>query len=336
MLTPKTMLADETVLTDDMMLTAEPLKVLLIEDDEDDFLLTRELLSEVGGRKVDLRWEATYQDALRAIERGGYDVCLVDYGLGERTGLDLLREAGSAQCSPPMIMLTSHNNYDLDAAAMRAGAADYLVKGLVNTSIIERSIRYALQRSNQFERLRGLANRDELTGLYNRRALDGLLQDEASRHERYGRPFSLVMLDVDYFKAVNDSYGHPVGDEVLRWLARLVRDCVRAIDMPARYGGEELAVVLPEMDSGLALKVAERLRLRVAARPFSFGSARRKTQLPVTVSLGVAALPDDAVTAATLVAAADRALYAAKRGGRNRSIRFRDLPLRAGQTPEVS
>ena len=313
-------------------MTAEPLKVLLVEDDEDDFLLARGLLSEVGGRKVDLRWAASYQEALRAIESGGHDVCLVDYRLGERTGLELLREAGCADYKAPIIMLTSQNDYDLDAEAMRAGAADYLVKGRVDTSIIERSIRYALQRSSQFERLRSLANRDELTGLYNRRALDGLLREEVSRHERYGRPFSLVMLDVDYFKAINDSYGHPVGDEVLRWLAQLVRDCVRAVDMPARYGGEELAVVLPEMDSGLALKVAERLRLRVAARPFSFGSARRQTQLSVTVSLGVAALPDDAATAASLVAAADRALYAAKRGGRNRSARFRDLPERAGQT----
>ena len=314
------------------MSTAEPLKVLLVEDDEDDFQLARGLLSEVGGRKVDLRWAAGYQEALRAIESGGYDVCLVDYRLGERTGLKLLREAGCADCKAPMIMLTSQNDYDLDAEAMRACAADYLVKGRVDTSTIERSIRYALQRSSQFERLRGLANRDELTGLYNRRALDGLLREEVSRHERYGRPFSLVMLDVDYFKAINDSYGHPVGDEVLRWLARVVRDCVRAVDMPARYGGEELAVVLPEMDSGLALKVAERLRLRVAAHPFSFGSARRQTQLSVTVSLGVAALPDDAASAASLVAAADRALYAAKRGGRNRSVRFRDLPERAGQT----
>jgi len=313
-------------------MTAEPLKVLLVEDDEDDFLLARGLLSEVGGRKVDLRWAASYQEALRAIESGDHDVCLVDYRLGERTGLELLREAGCADYKAPMIMLTSQNDYDLDAEAMRAGAADYLVKGRVDTSIIERSIRYALQRSSQFERLRSLANRDELTGLYNRRALDGLLREEVSRHERYGRPFSLVMLDVDYFKAINDSYGHPVGDEVLRWLARLVRDCVRAVDMPARYGGEELAVVLPEMDSGLALKVAERLRLRVAARPFSFGSARRQTQLSVTLSLGVAALPDDAPTVASLIAAADRALYAAKRGGRNRSARFRDLPERAGQT----
>lgn len=313
-------------------MTAEPLKVLLVEDDEDDFQLARGLLSEVGGRKVDLRWAASYQEALRAIESGGHDVCLVDYRLGERTGLELLREAGCADRNAPMIMLTSQNDYDLDAEAMRAGAADYLVKGRVDTSTIERSIRYALQRSSQFERLRGLADRDELTGLYNRRSLDGLLREEVSRHERYGRPFSLMMLDVDYFKAVNDSYGHPVGDEALRWLARLVRDCVRAVDMPARYGGEELAVVLPEMNSGLALKAAERLRLRVAASPFSFGSARRQTQLPVTVSLGVAALPDDAATADSLVAAADRALYAAKRGGRNRSVRFRDLPEPTGQT----
>lgn len=306
----------------------EPIKVLLVEDDEDDYILARGLLAEIEGREVDLEWVANYQDALRAIESGGHDVCLVDYRLGERTGLELLREAADAHCKVPMIMFTGQRAQEIDNEALQAGAADYLVKSEVTTQRIERSIRYALRRSGEIERLRNLASHDELTGLYNRRGMSRLLQEEAGRFSRYGRPVSLVLLDVDYFKIINDSYGHPAGDEVLRLLAEVVRETVRAVDLPARYGGEELAVILPEMDSGRALQMAERLRLRVAARPFCVVSSETVTlHIPVTISLGVAALPGDALTAEDLIAAADRGLYAAKRGGRNRSVRSCEVPL---------
>lgn len=307
-------------------MSAEPLRVLLVEDDEDDFVLTTSLLSEIENQKVDVEWAATYVDALSALGKGGHDVCLVDYDLGERTGLELLREAAAVYPSVPMIMLTGQGGYEVDAEAMRAGAADYLVKDEVSTPTLERSLRYAIQHSRLVESLRRLASRDELTGLYNRRAMGELLAEEADRHRRYGRPAALVMLDVDYFKSVNDSYGHPLGDEVLRWLAQLVRDTVRTADIPARYGGEELAVILPEMNSLQALGMAERLRRRVAARPFeSRGRDGLPVRVPVTVSLGVAALPEDALGAEALLAAADEGLYAAKRGGRNRAVRFGDL-----------
>lgn len=307
-------------------MSAEPLRVLLVEDDEDDFVLTRSLLSEIGNQKVNVEWAPTYLDALSALGKGGHDVCLVDYHLGERTGLELLREAAAVNPAVPMIMLTGRGEYEVDAEAMQAGAADYLVKDEVSTPTLERSLRYAIRHSRLVEGLRRLTRRDELTGLYNRRALDELLREEADRHLRYGRPAALVMLDVDHFKSVNDSYGHPFGDEVLRWLSQLVRDTVRTADIPARYGGEELAVILPEMNSLQALSMGERLRRRVAARPFeSRGRNGQPARVRVTISLGVAALPDDALGAAALVSAADEALYAAKRGGRDRAVRFGDL-----------
>jgi diguanylate cyclase (GGDEF)-like protein len=316
--------------------SAESIKILLVEDDEDDFILARSLLNRIDGRKVELEWVANYQDALRAIERGSHDVYLVDYFLGERNGLELLREAMDDHCTAPMIMFTSHTEYAIDTEAMKAGAADYLIKGQVNAHLMERCIRYALERARLIETLRNMASHDELTGLYNRRAFNRLLKEEADRYQRYDRPSSLLMLDVDNFKAINDSYGHLVGDDVLRWLAGVVRESVRIVDMPARFGGEELAVILPEMNSQQALKLAERLRRCVASRPFSFCQGGRSTQLPVTISLGVAALPADATTADNLIASADRGLYAAKRGGRNRAIRFCDLPEQLEATEVTS
>jgi diguanylate cyclase len=307
-------------------MSAEPLRVLLVEDDEDDYVLTSSLLSEIESQKVELEWAASYHDALLALRKRRHDVCLVDYYLGERTGLELLREAAEVSSSAPMIMLTSHSGYDVDAEAMRAGAAGYLVKNQINRQTLERSIRYAVEHSRLVVNLRKLASHDELTGLYNRRAMDDLLKEETDRHQRYGRPAALVMLDVDHFKSINDSYGHLVGDDVLRWLAQLLRDTIRTADIPARYGGEELAIILPEVNSRQALGMAERVRGRVAACPFtSRGRDGSAIQIPITVSLGVASLPDDALSAAALIAAADRGLYAAKHGGRNRAVRFCDV-----------
>jgi diguanylate cyclase (GGDEF)-like protein len=305
---------------------AEPLRVLLVEDDEDDFVLTTGLLSGIENQQVSVEWVTSYGDALSALGKGAHDVCLVDYNLGERTGLELLREAAAVNSSVPMIILTGRGGYEVDAEAMKAGAADYLVKNEVSTPTLERSLRYAIQHSRLVEGLRKLASRDELTGLYNRRAMGEMLKEEADRHRRYGRPAALVLLDVDHFKSINDSFGHPAGDEVLRWLAQLVRDTIRTADIPSRYGGEELAIILPEMNSLQALGMAERLRRRVAACPFeSRGRDGRALRIPVTISLGVAGLPDDALDADALVAAADEGLYAAKRGGRNRAVRFGDL-----------
>lgn len=305
---------------------AQPLKVLLVEDDEDDFVITSNLLSEIPGRQVDLKWVATYADALREMESGKHDICLVDYALGERNGLELLHEAVEVNCVAPMIMLTGHNGYDIDTQAMKAGAADYLVKTQINTLLLERSIRHALQRSEIIENLRKLASHDELTGLHNRRAMDSLLQEVTDRHQRYNRPAALVMLDVDNFKGINDSYGHLIGDEVLRWLGQLLRETARSVDLLARYGGEELAIILPEMNSRQALGMAERVRRRVGIHPFVFRQRDGQTvQIPITVSLGVAEMPEDALTGDALIAAADQALYAAKRRGRNCTVEFREL-----------
>ena len=163
-------------------------------------------------------------------------------------------------------------------------------------------------------RLYTLAVTDELTGLYAHRFFQQALAREADRYRRYGRCVSLLMLDVDELKHVNDEHGHPAGDRCLREVASVVRRCVRDVDVACRYGGEEFAVILSETDARSAAAVAERIRAEVEAE--SFATDRWPAQ--VTVSIGVAACPDDATTAEELLDAADRALYAAKRAGKNR------------------
>ena len=168
-----------------------------------------------------------------------------------------------------------------------------------------------------------LATRDGLTGLYNHRTFYKLLEDELARAQRFNRPLSLLLFDIDHFKRVNDTHGHLAGDAVLRDLGELLRRHARAIDRVCRYGGEEVTVILPESDLEAAVRFAERLRAAVEAQPFDVDAG---APLHMTVSIGVASWPAQAASAQTLVAAADAAMYAAKQSGRNRVVRYEPAP----------
>lgn len=165
------------------------------------------------------------------------------------------------------------------------------------------------------EALSELATRDGLTGLLNHREFVRLLSEELERARRYDRPCSLLLIDVDHFKAINDNWGHPAGDIVLRQIAGRIADAIRPADRAARYGGEEFAVLLPETGRESAMSLAERIRSAVASAPMPVSA---DAAVPVTVSIGLAAYPADGSDGGALIARADAGLYAAKRDGRNR------------------
>ncbi len=175
----------------------------------------------------------------------------------------------------------------------------------------------AIENVELHDLLRRQATEDELTGLANHRRFQEVLADEAARAGRTGQPLSLVLLDIDDFKAVNDQFGHQEGDAVLRAVGRAVRGACRRTDEPARYGGEELAVVLPDTDGEGAYVLAEELRSVVGRLHLQPDGPAR----PVTVSVGVATLAGDTQTPRGLISAADAALYDAKRTGKNRTVR---------------
>jgi diguanylate cyclase (GGDEF)-like protein len=164
------------------------------------------------------------------------------------------------------------------------------------------------------EQVQKMADTDALTGLANRRTFARTLEREVARAARRGEPLSLAMIDIDHFKTINDKHGHPAGDEVLRRIARALKEECRAFDTPARFGGEEFAVVLPACNSKESISVAERLRL---------GMARIGMDFPVTASAGVATFPTHAADAESLVRAADSALYESKETGRDQTTRSR-------------
>jgi diguanylate cyclase (GGDEF)-like protein len=297
-------------------------KILLIDDDRLQFRLTQANFNNFQGERYELEWAATYEEGLAKLLAGGHAACLLDYQLGERDGLQLIREAVTQGCRTPIVFLTAETAERVDVAAMDAGALDYLVKGEITPRALERSLRYALKLGDTLEALRRLATRDQLTGLLNRREFDRILAEEEERVRRFGHPLALVMIDVDHFKSVNDTHGHPVGDAVLREVARRVAGMLRSVDRVARFGGEEFALILMQTDRTAAMEVARRVCEIVEHEPVLVGE---NVALNVTVSAGVAISPVDGKSGAALVAAADKALYAAKTRGRNRAVDFTEL-----------
>jgi diguanylate cyclase (GGDEF)-like protein len=170
----------------------------------------------------------------------------------------------------------------------------------------------ALENARLYEDARKLADRDPLTGFYNHRFLHERLGEEVVRTQRARRPLSVLMLDLDDFKLVNDTFGHLFGDRVLTWTAELIRSTLRASDIPARYGGDEFAIILPETDGDEARAAAE--RILDAFREHSFQGEQRGP-VPIGASIGVATYPADGRTATDLISAADQALYRVKRDG---------------------
>jgi diguanylate cyclase (GGDEF)-like protein len=164
------------------------------------------------------------------------------------------------------------------------------------------------------EILREQSTHDALTGLYNRRYLEQTMDRELISAKRHGHFVSVIMGDLDHFKAVNDRYGHLAGDEVLRAFGDLLKRQVRASDIFCRYGGEEFLLVLPQISTEVAFKRAEQLRSEMAAAPVPYGTSL----IAVTASFGIATFPRDGQTSEEVIAAADSALYAAKGAGRNR------------------
>jgi diguanylate cyclase (GGDEF)-like protein len=170
----------------------------------------------------------------------------------------------------------------------------------------------ALENARLYEEARKLADRDTLTGYYNHRFLHERLGEEVIRAQRGRQPLSVLMLDLDDFKLVNDTFGHLFGDRVLTWTAELIRSTLRGSDIPARYGGDEFAIILPETDADEARRAAERILGAFRERPFV---GEQRGPVPIGASIGMATFPADGRTGTDLIASADQALYHVKRGG---------------------
>lgn len=284
-------------------------RILLIEDDEDDFILARDLLREIFRSRLQLDWLSDWDEALEAIAGARHDVYIVDYRLGARNGVDLVREATSLGSRAPFILLTGQGSRSIDLEAMRVGATDYLVKGEITTPLLDRSIRYAIERHRAERRLVELAQIDQLTGVANRYLFRDFLDKQIARAERYSGAVGLLLIDLDRFKSINDTYGHSAGDAVLRTVAERLQRSVRQTDLVARLGGDEFTVVMGDIATHSFLQGTVDRVLDILAEPILCDGIA----LDVGASIGVAIYPEDGESVDTLIASADLAMYTAKR-----------------------
>lgn len=293
-------------------------KVLAIDDSPDIHHLLRVRLKHLG---VDFESAFNANDGINKAETVRPDLILLDVCMPDANGIEVCRTIKNRPelASIPIIFLTGTADVAHKVEGFEAGAVDYIEKPFEPEELNAR-VRAALRTKRYFDLLSQRAMIDGLTGLWNRTHFDQRLVEEVAGSQRYDRPLSLVMVDVDRFKSINDSYGHPFGDEVLQQVGDVLLRNARTSDSACRYGGEEFAIILRETDIEGALVVAERLRVQIAELPFK----RKGHDVKVTASFGVSANslcrnPCE-FTKSWMIDSADRALYQAKQQGRNRVI----------------
>jgi two-component system cell cycle response regulator len=270
--------------------------------------------------------ESDPAEALFHAAEGNYDLVIVSLGLKDYDGLRLCSQIRSLERtrSVPILAVAEADNNARLVRGLEIGVNDYLIRPIDKNEMLAR-VRTQIKKKRYTERLRDnvqmsieMAITDALTGLFNRRYMEmhlaSLVEQAASR----GKPIAVMILDIDYFKSVNDTHGHDAGDDVLREFAVRIRKAIRNIDLACRYGGEEFVIVMPETDIAVASMVAERIRRRIATEPFPIQQGAQS--LEVTISIGIAAIGAPGDNAAAILKRADTALYRAKRDGRNRVV----------------
>jgi len=297
--------------------------VLIVDDDSGFCQALADILSEKG---YSPEYAHNGADALAKVKQNTYNIVLIDVNLPDTDGIELFKNMKQADPAIEGIIVTGYASIESAVAAVRYGTINYVMKPLVVEDVLI-SISDAINRQQllleerqklsdeiaEKEHYQALATIDGLTGLYNRRYFHEFLIREIKRADRYSHSFSVFMADIDDFKAYQDPYGHLVGDVALQYLAIIMSGAVRSEDIVVRYGGEEFAVILPEVTKDAAMIVAERIRRAIEG-------AKGPLKGILTISIGVVVYPADAKYREQLISRADDALYAAKRAGKNTTV----------------
>jgi len=303
------------ILVEDKVDKSNSKERILIADDDRDFRQILVRRAERMGLSVIEAEDG--QQAIDALRQGSFDVVLADLYMPKHNGLEVAQVAHEVDPDLQTIILTGGATVETAVEALRVGVYDYLTKPLESLAELDLSLNRALERrrlvrenERLFTEVQRLAVTDPLTGLYNRHKLDEGLAIEVERARRYDRPLSLIMIDLDGLKAINDKYGHPAGDKVLKLVSEAIRSQIRTVDLPARIGGDEFLILLPEADLDAATLVAQRVCSKITSTSF-------KGEL-LSVSAGVAQWSPTHSTAESFLEAVDQAMYQAKWAGGRR------------------
>jgi len=288
---------------------------VLIVDDEPNNI---EVLNGILEENYDIIFATNGKDAVGIVHEQRPDLVLLDIIMPDMDGFEVLEQlkADPDTNDIPVIIVTGKGLEEDESRGLNAGAVDYITKP-IRTPVVKARVHNHLELKRYRDSLKTLSTIDGLTGLANRRKFDEAIDVEWRRGRRNQTPISLLMMDIDYFKAFNDHYGHLAGDDCLKNVAAKIAEVVRRpYDLAARYGGEEFVILLPDTNSEGAISIARRVQEKIKAlnQPHAYSSVADH----VTLSIGIATImPDDSVVSPDLIKYADDMLYEAKNSGRN-------------------
>jgi diguanylate cyclase (GGDEF)-like protein len=293
--------------------------ILLVEDNLGDARLLREMFDGQGAHFGEL----THVDCMNAAEKHlaehTVDIILLDLGLPDAQGLGAIRRTRAVAPDVPLVVLTGLDDESMAVQALQHGAQDYLIKGQIETRALLRALRYAIERKAMesaalamARQMAHAAEHDALTGLPNRMLLNDRVSQAIIAAPHHMKKVAVLFLDLDGFKHINDSLGHPIGDKLLQSIANRLVECARDSDTVSRQGGDEFVVLLSEVEQAEDAAIAARRMLQTVAECYSID----RHDLHVTASVGVSVYPDDGLDAETLIKNADTAMYQAKESGR--------------------
>ena len=295
----------------------KPIRVLLIDRDRGEYALIGQLLNAIGHCAYELTWCWQPEHAIDAIFSDLHDVVLLDYQGDRASGQAIVAKSMQMGAPVPIIVMTDELDRNVDREAIRSGASDYLLKGRIDSQVLERTLRYAIERKSAEARLARLAHYDALTNIPNRILFRDRLARALERARRTQQTVALFFIDLDGFKQVNDTLGHEAGDELIRTVAERLSHCMRKSDSVARIGGDEFTVILEDVATTSDIVNVARKAIDVISRPVMLDSQ----QVFVGASIGIAVYPEAGDTVDALLKHADMAMYQAK-GLRGSAYRF--------------
>jgi diguanylate cyclase (GGDEF)-like protein len=283
-------------------------RILVVDDEKDDFTLLAETVSQVDHHKYELEWVESWIEAERRLNGQAFDILICDFYLKDSNAIDVMTRMEALGMTVPVVVLTGDSTLQDDLKSMQHGAYDYLEKANLTAEAFDRCMRYALTRHELEEKIKRAAFYDELTDLPNRRFLIERMVQALARAQRKESELSLVLIDLNGFKPINDDRGHEAGDYVLRETGQRILNSVRRTDTAARWGGDEFIVVLEDFkERGNASMVIQKIMANIE-QPI----ALEETEVKVSGSFGVVYFPEFCLDVDQLIRLADRAMYRAK------------------------
>ena len=299
------------------------LKIVLVEDDPDDIYLFMAEAKKAFGSSATVEVCSTLS-ALMDIDQSDADIIMLDMGLPDSRGLSTVVKVLNQFSFIPVIVLTGMNSIDVGQQAVQLGAEDYIPKEELNKSLIARSIRFSIERHSLLNKVKDMVHVDPLTMLHNRTYFTNRLEQQCELSKRNKDSFALMMLDLDGFKEVNDTYGHGAGDQVLVQFSARLKSNIRRTDVLARLGGDEFVLIVSPLINSSGCDVVAASILECVSAPFLIYHDLNVEEVKIGISVGCSMFPSDASTPNSLLLCADKAMYSVKNAGKNGYKLFSD------------